>query len=212
AATFAPVASNRVDARDRARSGARANAGGTKVVEHEIGGAFRRRGRLTADSGYEAKDTRSAPGALRQDPASAATPRWFTCIAPADCAVSPTNLPNSSRPPLACSGVESRSPTPNGAFGRGGRPVNPQVHVRSLVGEPLFIRTLAPILHISHRERGLTRRCVFSWRLRLHRVNFWKARVNALRGPAAERRPVRAGRRRSGESRSPRSHRSATQC
>ena len=33
-------------------SGARANAGGTKVVEHEIGGAFRRRGRLTADSGY----------------------------------------------------------------------------------------------------------------------------------------------------------------
>jgi len=46
------VASNRVDARDRARSGARANAGGTKVVEHEIGGAFRRRGRLTADSGY----------------------------------------------------------------------------------------------------------------------------------------------------------------
>jgi len=24
----------------------------TKLVEHEIGGAFRRRGRLTADSGY----------------------------------------------------------------------------------------------------------------------------------------------------------------
>jgi len=36
---------------ERARS-ARVNAAGTKVVEHEIGGAFRRRGRLTADSGY----------------------------------------------------------------------------------------------------------------------------------------------------------------
>jgi hypothetical protein len=36
---------------ERARS-ARINAGGTKVVEHEIGGAFRRRGRVTADSGY----------------------------------------------------------------------------------------------------------------------------------------------------------------
>jgi hypothetical protein len=34
---------------ERARS-ARVNAAGTKVVEHEIGGAFRRR--LTADSGY----------------------------------------------------------------------------------------------------------------------------------------------------------------
>src|SRR5439155_850575 len=35
-----------------------------------------------------------------------------------------------------------------------------------------------------------------------------KAGLNALRAPAAERRPVRAGRPRSGESRSPRSHRS----
>src|SRR5882672_3035770 len=63
------------------------------------------------------------PGALRQNPASAATPRWFTCIAPADCAVSPTNLPNSSRPPLACSGVESRSPTPNSSGDRQQRDV-----------------------------------------------------------------------------------------
>ena len=39
-----------------------------------------------------------------------------------------------------------------------------------------------------------------------------KAGLNALRAPAAERRPVRAGRPRSGESRSPRSHRSATRC
>jgi hypothetical protein len=36
---------------ERARS-ARVNAARTKAVEHEIGGAFRRRGHLTADSGY----------------------------------------------------------------------------------------------------------------------------------------------------------------